>query len=127
MLFINKAAVNAGRVQGNTNLPANDRNTALQAARYNASSELYVNATNAPVASDQYTQGCRFDANGAMYVRPVETLGVPADVDYDGGLAFDGTTNALLVTTAALTQYLIGWPLDQRGFVCMNVTAIPPP
>ena len=123
MIFINKASVNAGKVLGTTTLPASSRNTALQAVRYNSNSNMYVNTTNAPVASDQYTQGARFDANGAMYVRPVETLGVPANIDYDGGLAFDGTTNALLVTTAPVARYAIGWPLDQRGFVCMDPNA----
>ena len=126
MIFINKAAVNAEQVQGTTTLPANNLN-ALQACRYSSNSELFVNTTNAPAATDQYTQGCRFAPNGAMYVRPVEALGVPANVDYDGGLAFDGTTNALLVTTALAVRYVNGWPLDQRGFVCMNTTGGPAP
>jgi len=123
MIFINKANVDAGQVKGTTTLPTNERNTALQAVRYNENSELFVNTSNSPLSTDQYTQGCRFDANGAMYVRPVETLGVPSNISYDGGFAFDGTTNALLVTTQPLARYMIGWPMDQRGFVCMGVSA----
>ena len=123
MIFINKANVDAGQVKGTTTLPTNERNTALQAVRYNENSELFVNTSNSPLSTDQYTQGCRFDANGAMYVRPVETLGVPSNISYDGGFAFDGTTNALLVTTQPLARYMIGWPMDQRGFVCMDISS----
>ena len=126
MIFINRAAVNGGQVQGNTAVPAASSLNALQACRYTTNSELFVNTTNAPAATDQYTQGGRFAPNGAMYVRPVETLGVPANVDYDGGLAFDGTTNALLVTTALAVRYINGWPLDQRGFVCMGIASVAP-
>ena len=126
MIFINKASVDAGQVKGTTTLPTGERNTALQASRYNENSELFVNTSNSPLSTDQYTQGARFDATGAMYVRPVETLGVPSNISYDGGLAFDGTTNALLVTTQPLARYMIGWPLDQRGFVCMGIAAAGP-
>jgi hypothetical protein len=79
--------------------------------------------TGAPLSTDQYTQGCRFDANGAIYVLPVEVEGVPASISYDGGLPYSAS-GKLLITTAALARYINGWPLDVRGFVCM-LTALP--
>lgn len=108
-----------GKVAANTTAPTVSALNAIQARRFNAASELYV-ATGTPQATDQYTQGGRFTTDGALYVHPVETLGVPSDIRYNEGLCFtpDGK---LIVTTDSPVQYLGGLPLDQRGFVSMTI------
>ena len=123
MPFINKASVSNNQVQASTSAPLDNY---LQGMRYCPDDKLFVNG-NTPPGTIPYNQGLRYAVNGALYVHVIEVLGVPANIDYDGGLP---TTllGALVVTnTQPVAKYTNGWPLSQDGYVCMVSAVLPAP
>ena len=80
----------------------------------------------APISTDQWTGGLRYNASGQLLVWATGSNGPPADPVADQGLIFtrDGR---LVVTSNPVVGYNGGWPLDQNGWVCMTLSGPPPP
>ena len=114
-IFVNKASVNAGKVQLTVTAPAaNQALNALQGARYGNNDQLYV-TTAAPLSTATWTQGVRFDTNGAMHVWPLEANGAPPGIDSTGNLTLLGQ---VIITNTSVTRYFNGWPIAANGYIC---------
>jgi hypothetical protein len=113
----------AGKVQATLVSPFGNF---LQSIRYGADDKMYVNNDIVIPTSDPWTQGMRFDPNGALHVWDVETNGMPSNIDYDSGMPVTLFGHLMVTSLGVVVRYNYGWPLDVRGFVCMTNTGAAP-
>ena len=114
-IFVNKASVNAGKVQIASTSPLDNY---IQGTRYCANDKVYVNGS-APPSTARYDQGARYDTNGAVYVHNVDVLGPPPNPSGSNGFVSTGEGALVVTTTKPVVQYFNGIPLSQEGYVCV--------
>jgi len=123
MSFINRAQIDdaTSKVEGvGVATPTAPEWGVLAGTAFSPGAQAVATIETAPGVGDPASGSFRLTNDDRLYIWPVETLGVPSLVVWNSGLPYvpDGR---LVVSTAAVANYVAGWPVTIDGWVCMNV------